>query len=190
MSEATVTPTDTTSTTATFSKATPTKSRPDDDLSVSFVTKSVDAGEKFLVLRPNELYPFADVNDAVLFQALELLGECIGVLESAQSIDPSSDYIGFDEEMMQARALLKDLFDLRSLGDGFGSVVNAILWSLKNKDTETLNRKQLSIVLESLKELKRKPLMHFDTAMSVVDQLEEADLIVEPSVLDDLISLT
>jgi hypothetical protein len=189
MTEATVTTIDTTST-PTFSNAAPAESRPKEDLSVSFVTRSVDGGEKFLVLRPNELYPFSDVNDAVLFQALEMLGECIGVLESAQRIDPLSDYIGFDEQMMEARALLKDLFDLRSIGDGFGSVVNAVLWSLRNKDTETLNRKQISTLLESLKELKRKPLMHFDTAMSVVDQLEEADLIVEPSMLDDLISLT
>jgi hypothetical protein len=188
MAEATVTTVDNTTTTTSSSVShTDLRAR---EMSASFVTRSIEGGERYLVLRPNELYPFSDVNDAVLFQALEMLGECVEVLESAQRIDPTTDYIGFDEQMMKARSSLRDLFDLRSIGDGFGSVVNAILWSLKNKDTETLNRKQLSIILESLKELKRKPLMHFDTAMSVVDQLEEADLVVEPPILDTLISLT
>jgi hypothetical protein len=160
-----------------------------DSLTVSFVTKSADGAEKYIVLRPNELYPFSNVDDAALFQALQLLTDCVKVLESAQRIDPDADYIGFDEQMMRARALLRDLFSLRSLGDGFGSVINAVLWSLKNKDTETLTRKQIATLLESVKELKRKPLMHFDTAMSIVDQLEEADLVVEPSMLNDLVDL-
>jgi hypothetical protein len=190
MSEtATVTSIDT-ATTSTSSPAGRTDAGSQENLSASFITRSVHDGEKYLVLRPNELYPFSDVNDAVLFQALEMLKDCVRVLELAQRIDPLADYIGFDEEMMEARAILRNLFDLRSIGDGFGSVINAILWSLKNKDTETLNRKQLSTVLESLKELKRKPLMHFDTAMSVIDQLEEADLVVEPTMLDELIDLT
>jgi hypothetical protein len=161
-----------------------------ESLSVSFVTKSVDGAEKYIILRPNELYPFSNVDDAILFQVLQLLGDFIKILESAQQMDPAVDYINFDEKMMRARAMLRDLFGLRSLGDGFGSVINAALWSLKNKDTETLTRKQIATLLEAMKELKRKPLMHFDTAMSIIDQFEEADLVVEPSMLNDLIDLT
>jgi len=68
-------------------------------------------------------------------------------------------------------------------------LVNAIIWSLKNKDTDVLSRKQVSVVLEAIKELKRKPLMHFDTATGLIDQLEEADLTVEPCMLDGMINL-
>ena len=158
-------------------------------LSVSFSTKNSDGTQKYVVLSANELYPFSDANDAMLFQALALLGKCVSILESAQHVDPLSDYIGFDELMIQTRATLRDLFALRSIGDGFASLVNALIWSLKNNDTGTLSRKQLSAVLESLKELKRKPLLHFDTATALIDQLEEADLTVDPAILDELITL-
>ena len=32
--------------------------------------------------------------------------------------------------------------------------------------------------------------MHFDTAMSIIDQIEGADLVVEPLMLDELIGST
>jgi len=157
--------------------------------SVSITSKSSEGTQKYVILGPSELYPFSDVNDAILFQALELLTSCVSTLELTQRIDPTSDYIGFDDAMTQCRAILRDLFALRSIGDGFASLVNAIIWSLKNKDTDVLSRKQVSVVLEAIKELKRKPLMHFDTATGLIDQLEEADLTVEPCMLDGMINL-
>lgn len=157
-------------------------------VSVSLISVGAERSEKYIVLGPNELYSFSDDDDAAIFQGIQLLTRCTGILLAAQQINPEEDYIGFDENMMQLRATLRGLFALRTLGDGFASVVNAVLWSLKNKDTETLDKKQLSSILEAVSELKRKPLMHFDTAMSIVDQLEETGLIVEPSMLDELVS--
>lgn len=133
-----------------------------------------------------ELYPFTEDNDSVLSQAINLLSEADKYLSEALGIDPINDFVGFDEKLMRVRAALRKLFELRYLGDGFGAVINGCLWSLKNKETETLSRRQTTLLRDTLAELKRKPLMHFDTAMSLLDELEVAELSPEPEILDDL----
>jgi len=89
--------------------------------------------------------------------------------------------------MMRARCHLRDLFALREIGDGFGATINAIIWGIHNKDAEVLTTRQLSLVIEVLNELRKKPLLHFDSAMKLVDQLEDSDLDTEPSTLDSFI---
>ncbi|HTV07748.1 MAG TPA: hypothetical protein VMD97_01730 [Candidatus Aquilonibacter sp.] len=140
---------------------------------------------KYVVLGPNELYPFAEVSDATLFQAIQLTGECISSLGETLGFDPN-DFLSIDSKLIQVRVTLRQLFALRSIGDGFGAVVNGCLWGLKNKDTETVSRRQIAALKAVLSEVKRKPLMHFDTAMSLLDDLESVDLSPEPDTLSDL----
>jgi hypothetical protein len=136
------------------------------------------------VLSPAELYPDLQAQDGRVIQALLLLRECGDYLQSAIRIDPKTDFIGYDEKMMRARNSLRRLYALREIGDGFGAVINAMIWALRNKDSETLTSRQISTVVEVLNQLRKKPLLHFDSSMNLLDQLEDSDLNIEPPFMD------
>jgi hypothetical protein len=159
------------------------------NLAVSVNTETADGSSRAGLLQATDLYPFSEVEDGAVLQALRLLGTCIEFLRAVQEINGEVDYIAFDEQLMRARAALRDLFALRRIGDGFGALVSAILWALENGETEVLSRRQISAVIESLRALRRRPMMHFDSAMLLIDELEGAGLAVEPGAIDSLVGL-
>jgi len=130
-----------------------------------------------------ELYRSLDSQDGTLIQAIRLIHECIENLHSAERIDSNLDFIGYDEKVMRLKDLLRKLFMLRSIGDGFGSVVSAIIWGLKNQEPEALARPQISVILDVLGQLRKKPMLHFDSSMNLLDHLEDAGLNIEPPIV-------
>ena len=133
------------------------------------------------------LYPFAESGDGLVL-AGRLLATCVDHLELVQTIDAAKDFISYDEQMMRVRVGLRELFALREIGDGFGSIVNAVLWSVSIQE-EPLTRRQLQVVILALQELSRRPLMHFDSAMAVIDELEDAGLATECDFIDSLLDV-
>jgi hypothetical protein len=158
--------------------------RADQHFSISLKNVAAVQSENAAVLKAVDLYPSLEVQDSEIIQALQLLGSCIEWLQAARQIDSEADFIGFDETMMRARGHLRDLFALRQIGDGFGATINAILWALHNQEVDILTPRQLTFVIEVLGELRRKPLLHFDSAMKLLDQLEDSNLNIEPSRID------
>ena len=140
---------------------------------------SLGGSQGSATLVPSDLYPTLGPDDGEIIQAIALLGRCMETLESARQINDKTDFIAYDEEMMRVRQELRQLFQLRQIGDGFGATVNAVLWALQNKDPERLSQRQLSVVVETLGQLRLKPLLHFDTAMTLMDQLEDSDLDID-----------
>ena len=132
------------------------------------------------ILTPNELYPNLEENDGPVIQALRLISNCCEYLLSALRIDPKLDFIAYDEKMMRARDSLRKLYALRAIGDGFGATINAIIWSLWHKETEALTARQISTIVEVLNQLRKRPMLHFDSSMSLMDQLEDSELDIEP----------
>jgi hypothetical protein len=157
---------------------------PDQKIPISYKAGTPDQRESSIALGPNDLYPELTGEDSTVIQALQLIGDCVRRLENAREIDGATDYIAFDEQMMRARQYMRQLFAFREIGDGFGATTNAILWALQNKESETLARRQLTVVIEVLRQLRMKPLLHFDTAMTFMDQLEDCELNIEPSSLE------
>lgn len=141
-------------------------------------------------IEPDQLYPFSDPNESAILQALALLGVCNSALRRAQRIDPNSDYLSFDEELIRARAALRSLFALRDIGEGFATVINASLWALKNRDADVVSKRQLTVLQNSLATLKRRPVMHFDSAVALLEEMEGAELLIEPNRIDELFGLS
>lgn len=140
------------------------------------------------VLTPAELYRDLDSKDGYIVEALQVLTECAGHLTAASHIDPTVDFVAYDEQVMRASERLRRLFALREIGDGFGATVNALLWALQNRLAEPLAAKQMAAVLNVVNQLRKRPLLHFDSSMSLQDELEDADLNIEPPV-SDLLSI-
>jgi len=140
------------------------------------------------VLTPQDLYRDLDYRDGYVVEALQLLKECAGHLTAATHADPAADFVEYDEQIMRASERLRRLFALREIGDGFGATINALLWALQNQLGERLTAKQLSNLLDVIDQLRKRPMLHFDSSMRLLDQLEDSCLNIEPPGLD-LLSL-
>jgi hypothetical protein len=136
------------------------------------------------VLDPDELYSSLESHDSDVIQVLRLLRNCRESLIRATAIDPVEDFISYDEHMMRVRDSLRRLFDLRVIGDGFGATINAMIWALGNVDMRPLSRPQILTVLEVIDQLRKRPLLRFESSMGLLDQLEAAELEVEPPFAD------
>jgi len=109
-----------------------------------------------------------------------LIARCTEHIEAAAKIDAKADFIGYDEELIRAKDFLRKLFALRDIGDGFAAVINAVLCAVANGEEKALSAKQLSALQNVLKQLRKRPMMHFDSATPLLDELEDSDLNIEP----------
>jgi hypothetical protein len=164
-------------------------SSPDHRISISVDGNTVLQPENAKVLTPAELYPDLDDRDGPVIQALRLLTDCLEQITLAGQIDPGVDFTSYDERMMRASDSLRKLYALRDIGDGFGASINALMWAIRNKDTEALSGRQTSTMLEVIKQLRNKPMLHFDSAMTLLDQLEDSELNIEPPFVELLTDL-
>jgi hypothetical protein len=141
------------------------------------VSDNVDFPAPSRRLGPEELY--GDLDDSLRSHALTLLQRARLALRQAMKFDPASEFTHFDQEITVARAHIERALNCREIGTGFTAVVNAVNWALANRDAEGLTKKQISVILEALNRVSWSPYLHFDTAMSILDALEESDLNIE-----------
>jgi hypothetical protein len=133
-----------------------------------------------------QLYP-SQTDDSRQFKALNLLERARVTLLDALNFDPSANFLQFDQEIMRARAILLKAFMYRDIGDGYAAVVNAVIWALANRKSGSPSRRQINVISASMERLISGPYIHFDTSMQILDDLEGADLDIEPPSLDILI---
>jgi hypothetical protein len=133
-----------------------------------------------------QLYP-EQHDDSLQLKALNLIERARVTLLDALNFDPSANFLQFDQEIMRARALLLKAFMYRDIGEGYAAVVNAAIWALANRKPCLPSRRQINVISASLQRLISGPYIHFDTSMQILDDMEEADLDIEPPSLDILI---
>jgi hypothetical protein len=119
-----------------------------------------------------------------MLKGLSLIERARTTLQNALLFDPSTSFFVFDQEIMRSRALLVKAFEYRDIGEGYAAVVNALIWGLVNRKPNSPSRRQISVISTALDRLTNGPYMHFDTAMQVMDDLEDADIEIEPPTLD------
>jgi hypothetical protein len=149
------------------------------------VPDSLPAETHGRTLSPQQLYP-EHFDDSRLLKALNLIERARVDLQNALSLDSSNDFFSFDQEIMRVRALLVKAFRYREIGEGYAALINAIIWALANRKPSSPSKRQINVISTSLDRLAKGPYMHFDTAMQVMDELEDADLSIEPPTLDIL----
>jgi hypothetical protein len=133
-----------------------------------------------------QLYP-SQTYDSRQFKALNLIERARVTLVDALNFDPSANFLQFDQEIMRARAILLKAFMYRDIGEGYAAVVNAVIWALANRKPGLPSRRQINVISKSMQRLISGPYIHFDTSMQILDDLEGADLDIEPPSLDILI---
>jgi hypothetical protein len=150
------------------------------------VSDTPPLGASGVPLSVQQLYP-EQTDDSRQLKALNLLERARITLLDALNFDPSGNFLQFDQEIMRARAILLRAFMYRDIGEGYAAVVNAVIWALANRKPGLPSRRQINVISASMERLISGPYIHFDTSMQILDDLEEADLDIEPPSLDILI---
>jgi len=120
-----------------------------------------------------------------LRRALDLLGESIKLVESALASD-GADPIACDDQMQLFYSLLPELFCCRSVGDGFGSIINAVQQAAANQLGVPMDRKQMESLLSVLRCLRYGPFIPHQDAVEMIIKLEDAGLMVDPPALAEV----
>jgi hypothetical protein len=136
------------------------------------------------VIDIERLYEAPAGTSSQMVRALELLKQMIDLLAEANK---SADPIETDTLTQRAQLGLPKLFSCRSIGDGFGVVVNSLHFAFKNLRGMPLTSEQLSVMWRVLRELRARPVLSLEEGIQCVEELEEQGLEVDPSDISDLL---
>jgi hypothetical protein len=128
-------------------------------------------------LGPEQLYEDAD--DSYVSHVLSLLRRAKNALLQSVKFDPRSEFTDVEQQLMVATVFIGKAVKSREIGDGFTAVLNAVRWSLANRDSEPFTARQINAIVECLNRVLWAPYIHFDTAMSLLDSLEDVELNIE-----------
>jgi hypothetical protein len=151
---------------------------------IEYADPSIQAGP---VLSIDDVYPITEALNPELSAALRLLREGLLRVGEALTAGRKGDRIAADDAMQRLQALLPELFCCRTLGDGFGTVINAISSSFENLSGQTPSKLQIEAIFRTLQNVREEPFMGVDAATELVMALEAADLSVEPPEFEYLV---
>ncbi len=133
-----------------------------------------------VVSDPLEIYPGLAETNSALNSAVTLLDQATVLQSEALLLLEEGDAIAADDSLQRMRALLPELFCCRTVGDGFGSVVNAMHYSFLNANGVPLEFPQVRELGKALRLIRWKPFLSIDEAVNAVLGLEETGLVVAP----------
>jgi hypothetical protein len=126
--------------------------------------------------------PVGDSSNIV--RALELLKEVSDHLSEARR---AGNLIDADRFLQRAQRALPKLFALRSIGDGFGVIVNSLYIAFTNLHGKPMNKKQIEVAWRVVRELRTRPALSLEQGIQAVEELEESGLEVDPPELAGLL---
>ena len=136
------------------------------------------------VISIDRLWEAAPGTTSHVVRALELLKEASDNLTQAKNCnDPRTA----DRFVQRVQLTLPKLFACRSIGDGFGVIVNSIHFAFANLQGAPLKADQVNALWRVVRELRNKPAMTLQQGIERVNQLEETGLEVDPADLENLV---
>lgn len=120
-----------------------------------------------------------------IFKALDLIDEA-HVRVAAASSSVATDPLVADDHMMHVQATLFRLLSLRDIGEGFATVVAALLRGVESGAGGPFAKEQIGAVFQCLNRLRAEPFLSLDGALDEVDALEDAGLATTSTDLIDL----
>jgi len=136
-----------------------------------------------------EIYPRLMEAGSTLRTGIALLGEAAQRADAAVAAIGDDDLVAADIELQHLQAVLPELFCCRSLGDGFGSVVNSLQIAFANQKGLPFNSEQVGAIARAVRRLRHEPFLSIDQAVDIVAALEDVDVVVEPPGLGELADL-
>jgi hypothetical protein len=136
------------------------------------------------VIPIDRLYEAPEGTTSNVVRALQLLTNIADNLTQAKNCESPMEA---DRYVQRVQADLPKLFACRSIGDGFGAIVNSLHFAFINLGGSPLSREQLNVMWRVLRELRERPIMTLDQGISSIEELEATGLVVDPADLDALI---
>ena len=136
------------------------------------------------VIEIDRLYDAVPGSASHMVTALELLKEAAEHLAYAQRCD---NPVEADRAVQRVQAGLPKLFACRSIGDGFGIVVNSVHYAFANLHGRPLSATQMNIVWRVLRELRARPAITVEQGVEFASELEAQGLEVDPPGLTELL---
>jgi len=136
------------------------------------------------VIEIDRLYEAVPGTTSHLIRALELLKQASENLAAALKCE---DIIEADRFVQRVQQALPKLFACRSIGDGFGAIINALHFAFTNLHGTPLTTDQLNTMLRVLRELRARPVMSLEQGVQRIEELEERGLHVDPPEIGELL---
>lgn len=139
-------------------------------------------------LLQSDLYPVRQAFNPQHIAALRLLKVAMGRTQRGLSALREGDVVAADSEVQKIQVLLPELFCCRALGDGFATIINALMSAFESLDGSPLDEHQLITVNDMFAMLRDKPFLSVEEAEQQLDQMEAAQLNPYPKELLDFLS--
>ena len=160
----------------------------DDDIVWMPIPAHPMGGPQLIKLSQSDLYPARHAFSPEHITALRLLRLALGRTQRASRALDDGDDVTADSEMQKVQVLLPELFCCRALGDGFGSVLNALMSAFECLRGNMPSILQLRTISRTFELLRDKPFLSADEADLQLEQLEGAHLNTYPPELVDFLS--
>lgn len=147
-------------------------------------------GSMALPIEIDKLYPAEEDSKEDVIAALGLLAEAISTLEKARTAAHNKAPMEADRYLLRFQVLLPELFRRRSIGDGYGAIINSLHFTFINQHGKPLSFEQLTTVWRIVKELRNGPFVPFEQALRSIAELEDCDLQVYPSTISEFLGET
>jgi hypothetical protein len=132
----------------------------------------------------DRLYEAPPGSASQMVRALELLKQAIDLLSESRKSDNPMDS---DRLVQGVQLTLPKLFACRSIGDGFGVIINSLHFAFANLHGAPLTSEQLNVMWRILRELRNRPVMPLEQGIQHAEELENCGLNVDPPDLGDLL---
>jgi hypothetical protein len=132
------------------------------------------------------LYLAPEAGSVELRSAMTLLPDALEWLDRALDDVDSGDPVHADDAMQHVHGMLPELFCCRTLGDGFGAVVGALLEAFEHLRSLPMTAPQIRAVRRAMQTILSNPRMSFEKAMEQIDKIESSGLNIEPELADEL----
>jgi hypothetical protein len=155
-------------------------------ISGSFELRGTEPASEAVQGQLDDLRTIYGEPSASLSRAISIVTDAIAACSNAIEASDAIDKIKADIFMLQIQASLPELFEMRGIGDGFGIIVTALMFSFLNKTGSPFSKPQILAVMRALRALWSTPFVSVEGAAEVTDLLDQAGLIADPLPLTDL----
>ncbi len=147
-----------------------------------FETRGANAAAR--VIEIDRLYEHVPGTTSQMVRALELLKQASELLSKAQAAETPIEADNFAQRVAM---LMPRLFALRSIGDGFGVIINSLHFAFLNLDGAPPSAEQLNVMWRVVRELRTRPAMPLEHGILSVEELEAHGLAVDAPELAGLL---
>lgn len=123
-----------------------------------------------------------------LGQAVMSLTSAIDICREAISFERDNDRIRADSRMVDLQAKVAELFSYRSIGDGFSAVIAALMFMFVNKAGLPFRQPEMFAILRTINSLLSAPYCSIESAVGIVQGLEDVGLVIDSKPLSDLLA--